>query len=254
MRLFKLATMKTLLIAITSLCAFVIVALGVIQGHAFLKTPLLMQSFESKTVTDEPVFNEITWFEYPDKDVWMMNQSHFGVNPPADKKDRIVIVIDKTKTPKTAYFMQVKPGPLVWSEDLYTQKVANRASCFICHSNGLRALRMDPAAKAFSTFDWAKMNYMNYKMNSYGFVAEDERHAGEDIHLSVPFRSRNAFDNEVLTLKNCTACHDGKARGQLTRQNAFSIDFLVKNNLMPPPEYKLTKQEAKKLKIFLRGL
>lgn len=246
--------MKTLSIAISAVILMMSVALGIPQGHAFFSKPLLMQSFESKTVTGDPVFNEITWFEFPDKDVWMMNQSHFGVNPSPEKKDRIVIVIDKAKTPKIAYFMQVKPGPLVWSEDLYSQKTINRVSCFVCHSNGLRALRMDPTGKAFSTFDWAKMNYINYKINSYGLVVEDERHAVEDVHLKVPFRSRNVFDNEILNLKKCAICHDGKIRSELTRQNAFSIEFLVRNKLMPPPEYALNQQEAKKLQNFIRGL
>lgn len=246
--------MKTLSFAISSLIVAVALALGITQGQAFLNTPLLMQSFESKTITGDPVFNEIAWYKFPDKDVWMMNQSHFGVNAPADKKDRIVIVIDKTKNPKTAYFMQVKPGPLEWSEELYSQKIENRVSCFVCHTNGLRTLRMDPSANAFNTLDWAKLNYMNFKMNSYGLVVEDERHIIEDAQLEVPFRSRNAFDNEILGLKKCSICHDGKIRGQLTRQNSFSIDFLVRNNLMPPPEYALNQQEAKKLKNFIRGL
>jgi hypothetical protein len=245
--------MKTHSIAISLFLIFV-VALGVTQSHDFFSKPLLIQSLESKTILGDPVYNEITWFEYPDKDVWMMNQSHFGLNPAPEKKDRIVIVIDKMKTPKTAYFMQVKPGPLVWSEDLYAQKTANKVSCFICHSNGLRALRADAGAKTFSPIEWAKVNYMNYKMNSYGLVIEDERHAVEDVDLKVPFRSRSAFDNEVLNLKNCNVCHDGKIRGQLTRQNGFSIDFLVRNKMMPPPEYTLSKQDNKKLKNFLRGL
>ena len=246
--------MKTLSFVINSLIVSTTLALGIAQGHSFFVRPLKMQSFESKTVVGDPVFNEITWFDLGDKDVWMMNQSHYGVNPSPEKKDRIVIVIDKTKTPKKAYFMQLKAGPLIWSEDLYAQKTTNRVSCFVCHANGLRTLRMDPTAKAFDTFDWAKMNYMNYKMNSYGLVVEDERHANEDAHLDVPFRSRNAFDNEVLKLKKCAICHDGKIRGELTRQNSFSVEFLVRNKLMPPPEYALNQQETKKLQNFLRGL
>lgn len=95
---------------------------------------------------------------------------------------------------------------------------------------------------------------MNYKINSYGLVVEDERHAKEDPHLDVPFRSRDSFANEVLTLKKCAVCHDGKIRGKLTRQNSFSIEFLVRNKLMPPPEYALNQQETKKLQNFMRGL
>jgi len=246
--------MKTLSFVINSLIASTVLALGITQSHSFFSKPLLMQSFESKTVTGDPVFNEITWFDLGDKDVWMMNQSHFGVDASPEKKDRIVIVVDKMKTPKTAYFMQVKPGPLVWSEDLYAQKTTNRVSCYICHANGLRTLRMDPTAKAFDTFDWAKMNYMNYKINSYGLVVEDERHASEDDQLEIPFRSRNIFDNEVLKIRKCAICHDGKIRGELTRQNSFSIEFLVRNKLMPPVGYEITQQEAKKLTNFIRGL
>lgn len=246
--------MKTLSIAISSLLSLGIAALAFSQGRDFLKTPLSIQSFESKTLLGGPVFNEIAWFEYQDKDVWMMNQSHFGLNPEPDKKDRIVIVIDKTKIPKTAYFMQIKPGPLVWSEDLYQQKVKNKVSCFICHANGLRTIRLDPNAQVLRALDWAKVNYLNQKMNSYGLVIEDERHKTEDAHLNVQFRSRAAFDNEVLRVKSCTVCHDGKIRGELTRQNAFSIEFLMRNKLMPPPGYEITVQDQKKIKNFLRGL
>lgn len=246
--------MKTHLIVTSFLVVTFVVIFDSFENHDIFVKDVLVQSFESKTILGEPVYNEIAWYEYPDKDVWMMNQSHFGLNPPADKKDRIVIVVDKTNVPKSAYFMQVKPGPLVWSEDLYTQKVANKVSCFICHANGLRTIRADASSGSIGLLDWAKINYMNYKMQSYGLVVEDPRHAIEDQNLSVPFRFRTAFQNEVLNVKNCTVCHDGKIRTQLTRQNAFSIEFLIEHKAMPPPEYALSKAEANKIKNFIRGL
>lgn len=246
--------MKTRLIAISSLLLGSSVALGIIRCYDFFSKPLLIQSLESKTILGEPVFNEIKWFEYPDKDVWMMNQSHFGKDALPEKKDRVVIVIDKTKTPKSAYFMQISPGPLEWSEDLYTKKVANKVSCFICHANGLRALRASPSSKSLDAFSWVKKNYLNYKINSYGLVVENERHTLEDKSLVTPFRIRTVFDNEVLQLKICSQCHDGKIRGQLTRQNAVSIQFLLESKMMPPPKTEMTLADLKRIKNFLNGL
>ena len=102
--------MKALLIA-TSL---ILMSLGLAfaESSSFFYEPVLIQSLESKTLFEEPVFNEIKWFSFKDKDVWMMNQSHFGKEASLDVIDRLAIVIDKTKSPKTAFFMQFKLGSL----------------------------------------------------------------------------------------------------------------------------------------------
>lgn len=246
--------MKPLLIVTSA--ALITLSLGLASAKSSLlfSDSLLIQSLESKTLFEEPVINEIKWFSFKDKDVWMMNQSHFGVNATADQKDRLAIVIDKTRPLKTAYFMQLIPGPLIWLEQLYAQKIKNKVSCFMCHANGLRAIRPDLNGLIKTTFlQKLKLNYLNFKIKSYGIIAENNLHKIEDLSLSNPFRYRTKFENKSLTLQACTRCHDGEKRSQLTRQNAIAIQFLVKNNFMPPDKNGLSKNEIKLIQNFTDG-
>jgi hypothetical protein len=50
------------------------------------------ESHESKSIDRAPVFNSIKLIEEPDRDIWMMNQSHFGSQKFSPKMDRIAIV------------------------------------------------------------------------------------------------------------------------------------------------------------------
>ncbi len=106
---------------------------------AFMSTSILFQSLESKAIDGSADFNRIRWFQLADQDVWMMNQSHHGISAEKEKWDRLAIVVDKTTTPPTAKFYQLKSGPLVWSEDIIQQRVPYKVSCFICHANGASA-------------------------------------------------------------------------------------------------------------------
>jgi hypothetical protein len=217
-----------------------------------------IQSLESKTKTGDPVFNKISWFSFPDKDVWMMNQSHNGANADSSNWDRLAIIVDKTKTPKTAQFLQLKPGPLVWSEDLITQRVPFKVSCFLCHANGPRAIRADLHGQIQNTFmDKIKITLMNLKIKSHGRIVENEIHAIEDQTLHVPFRSRNKIDNDLLQVKACTKCHNDSgffARGFLKRQNFLAIQFMVSNGFMPPPGFAVTEKEKHQIQRFTLGL
>lgn len=246
--------MKPFLIATSGILLTLGLGLAFAKSSAAFSEPLLIQSLESKTLFEEPVFNEIKWFFYKDKDVWMMNQSHFGIEASSEKKDRLAIVIDKTKSPKTAYFMQLPPGPLVWSDDLYSQKIKNKVSCFMCHANGLRVLRPNMNGLIPVRFtDQIKVNYFNYKIKSYGLIIENKLHVSEDIGLKNPFRYRADFENETLKLEACLQCHNGQKRSMLTRQNAIAIQFLVKNNFMPPNQIQLSAAEIKKIQNFTDG-
>ena len=146
--------MKILLIAISAVTAFF---LGKEAVNVF-KSPVLFQSLESKTVTGEAVYNKIKWFSDSDKDIWMMSQSHNGPQFPEEKWDRLAIIVDKKY--KTAQFLQLKPGPLQWTEDLVSQQVPYRVSCFMCHANGPRAIR--PTGS--SLFAEAKILLWNFKI------------------------------------------------------------------------------------------
>jgi hypothetical protein len=102
---------------------------------------ILIESEESKTKELTSVFNQIKWTTTPKRDIWMMNQSHYGTHASNARWERLAIVVDKTKSPPTARFYQLDPGPLVWSDDLPNHRSPFRVSCFNCHSNGPRAIR-----------------------------------------------------------------------------------------------------------------
>ena len=102
-----------------------------------------IQSKESKTIDGFAVYNSIKLISEKNKDIWMMNQSHFGQNPDPTMLDRLVIIVDTSTKPKSAEFYQLPSGKLEWSEDLRLQKIDYKVSCFMCHANGPRALRPD---------------------------------------------------------------------------------------------------------------
>jgi hypothetical protein len=237
--------MKPLLIVTSLIISFKGFGLVYSKSKSYFSESVQFKSLESKTLNGDPVFNEIKLFEQKEKDIWMMNQSHFGENPSPDQKDRLVIVVDKTKNPKTAYFMQIEPGELVWTEDLFLKKVNFKVSCFMCHSNGPRAIRTDLANQI-------KVNYLNMKIAAYKKVTESELHQKEDQALEVPFRLAGQLENEKLKLASCIECHDGIQRSILTRQNAISIQFLVQNKMMPP-EAILNQSDFKKIQKFING-
>ena len=231
----------------------------VILGSVFIylwldRTSLLIQSEESRTFTDGPVFNRIKWISEPSRDIWLMQQSHNG--PHAADWDRLAIVVDKTQTPKVAKFYQMQPGALVFEPQ---KSKEFRASCFMCHSNGPRAIRpaFDSPDAPISPWGRAKLVLWNIRVKTYGRVVVDPSHAVNDIIMKTPFRHATAFDNETLKVKTCVLCHqDGGwvARGPLTRQNFMAILFMVEKGYMPPPGFHLAEGEEKQIKEFVLGL
>ena len=216
----------------------------------FLQRPLQIESLESKTNSGEVIHNEIQWFTFAEKDVWMMNQSHSGTAHPKEKWDRLAIVINKEA--KTAEYFQLPSGSLVWSDDLLKQKISFKVSCFMCHANGLRAIR--PARASFA--DQVKAQAWNLKIKSYGRLSEDPRYSEEDKNSEYPFRHRERFENEILNIKACTLCHKESgfgARGVLTRQNAVAIKFMVDSGFMPPLGISLSKSQKSEIYKFTRG-
>ncbi len=224
------------------------------KAATFFQNSLLIRSRESKTIENKPVLNEIKWFKFADKDIWMMNQSHdIDDNHFGKKWDRLAIVIDKKTKPMSAQFFQLKPGPLEWSEDLIKQQVAFKVSCFMCHANGLRVIRPTYSnwLQTIKTFAW------NLKIKSYGRVIASSEHTKSDQRLKTPFRHQAKMDNEKLQVKLCLYCHKDSgifARGFLTRQNFMTIKFMVDNKIMPPLGIPISNAEKLEIKKFIEGL
>ena len=116
---------------------------------------VFIESEESKTITGNPVFNKIKWIKREDKDIWMMKQSHHGTHTKNGEWDRLAIVIDKTKSPMTARFYQLESGPLEWMGD--PREIPFRVSCYMCHSNGPRAIRPNYDSPFNETSLWGKL-------------------------------------------------------------------------------------------------
>ncbi|MBC7467109.1 MAG: hypothetical protein H7256_14060 [Bdellovibrio sp.] len=218
---------------------------------------IFIQSLESKTKEGGPVFYNVSWFSLGDKDVWMMNQSHHGIAATGSDLDRLAIIVDKTTSPKNVRFMQLKPGPLVWSEDLINQRVPYKVSCFMCHSNGPRAIRPDYDGLVMNSFsEKMKIVLLNLKIKTQGQIVENEQHALEDKDLSIPFRHRSKIENDSLLVKACTRCHNETglfARGFLKRQNFLAINFMVSSGFMPPPGFDVSIADKKQIANFVAG-
>lgn len=212
----------------------VVLFAGVFLFH-FLTSPILIESAESRTVDGKPVFNEIQWGWKNGKEVWSMRQSHNGRNFPGEKWDRLMIVMDGG-----ASFLQLNEKG---------ERVEYRASCFLCHSNGPRAIRPQEGTSAFT--DQMKIALLNFRIKLYGRVkARTLPQIGP-----TPFRHEGKISNTPLTLSRCTGCHkeDGLfSRGTLTRQNSLTIAFMVKEKHMPPLG-ELTPEERMYLENFMNG-
>ncbi len=220
--------------------------------------PVLIQSIESKTIEGGPVFNEIAFFSESTQDIWMMNQSHHGMEAEKVSWDRLAILIDKKSYPKKVSFLQLPPGDLVWDENLKNQKIDFKVSCFMCHSNGPRAIRANYEEYKTPLLAKFKIALWNLRIKTYGLLEESEEHLLLDQDLAVPFRHRLSADNLELQVKSCTKCHNGEdewfSRNKLTSQNIMTIQFMVENELMPPPGHSVSEKDRKELEKFMRGI
>lgn len=245
--------MKSILKAATVVCfAF----LGLLVFAVSDDQELFIESKESKTTTGGPVFNKIKMFKYKDKDVWMMNQSHHGSYIGANKWDRLAIVVDRTRSPKTARYYQLEPGPLEWQDGLSEKSF--KVSCFICHNNGPRNIRpnYDSPFNPTGFLDRLKVGYWNLKIASYGRALVDREHDILDQKAMPPFRFRSGYENEPLQVNTCRKCHKESgflARGSLRRQQVPTIKFMLESGQMPPLGFWLSSQEKKQLELFLDG-
>jgi hypothetical protein len=214
------------------------------------KSSILFESLESKTNSLEPVFNKIKFESTHDSDIWLMEQSHQGVKIPQHEWDKIAIVVRKNTKVKVAEFYQLEPGPEPISMNL--KPIGLRASCFMCHSNGPRAIRpnFDSDLVKVSFWDRARIQLWNLKIKTYGPM---DSYA--PTKSSKKFRFEHPFANKELDVKNCTKCHNAQSsfgRGVLTKQNSMVIKFMVENNLMPPPGFKISDQDRAAINEFIK--
>lgn len=217
---------------------------------------VFIESQESKTTTGGPVFNKIKWFQFKDKDVWVMNQSHHGSLARAKTWDRLAIVVDKTQSPKVARYYQFEPGPLEWRETL--SEMPFKVSCFMCHNNGPRVIRpnYDSPFDSISLKDKLKISYWNMRIKLYGRVLPSPIHEDQDKFLLQPFRYRSTYENESLQVTTCIKCHNESgflARGLLRRQQVPTIKFMFESGQMPPLGFHLSSKEKQELEMFLEG-
>ena len=71
----------------------------------------------------------------------------------------------------------------------------------------------------------------------------------------VPLLKDQNVKKHVLNLESCSKCHyQGGPRAPITKANATTAKFLVKNKMMPPWPYEISKREKAHLKEFLYGL
>lgn len=219
-------------------------------------TPILIQSLESKTTNGDPVFNQIQFIPGWERDIWMMNQSHHGLSAPDLKWDRLAIIVDKKGPVKTARFLQLPPGPLEWDDSLLNKSIEYRVSCFICHSNGPRAIRADAGGLKLNSFSQLKIQLWNLRIKTYQRVLQDPQQAQKDVNLKIPFRHLAKIDNETLQVASCTRCHSDDSwlqRGPLTRQNRLTIQFMLESKQMPPPGFSISPEDKSRIQKFILG-
>lgn len=209
--------------------------------------PMRFRSAESLTLNGEPVFNEIQFIAQDNKDIWMMRQSHQGLELPSKKWDRLAIVVDRTD--KTVKYYQLTPGKLTWSKK--EVEVPLKVSCFMCHSNGPRLIRPHQDWQ-LTSLEKAQILAMNLRIKTYGpLTTLDHNRPGV-----TPLRLQGKIENSPLKLARCQECHNRDSffgRGELTRQNAVTISYLVEKEHMPPIG-SLSTQEKQYLKYFILGL
>jgi hypothetical protein len=227
-------------------------------AFAINSAPVLIQSEESLTAELKPVFNKISLKPGFKKDVWMMNQSHHGLQAADSEWERLAIVVDKSGSESVAKFYQLPAGELKWTEDLPELKTAYRAACFTCHNNGPRALRPEPgASEVFMSWqDRLKIQAWNFRIKTYGRVVRAPEQDDLDKNLAVPFRYVRDPYNDKLNIKTCNYCHNDNgflARGKLERQQMSTIEHMVDRGYMPPKGFSLSAKEKEQLKDFLLG-
>ena len=229
----------------TGLVLFVTTALVLTAFYVAATVPgetpeIFFRSWESKTVHGLPVYNTVKLIKQKHRDIWMMNQSHVGLNPLPQKIDRLAIVVQD----QVATFYQLRPGPLEWEENLLDKKIELKVNCMQCHSNGPRVIRAAPDFKSLMTVkETTNLFFMNLKIKFYGKVQN------KLWMLASEFVSREM--HTALKIKTCLYCHNNGdsilGRSVLTLQQRDTIRFLIMQKQMPPSGFSLSEAERVEL-------
>ena len=221
--------------------ALTLISLGTGAGliSLILLTPTTIETFssyESKNAVGEDVFNKIKFFPSWKKDIWVMNQSHEGIDFPEGKWDRVAIVVDKSQKPYVSKFYQLKPGKLEFNQNIEVAPL--RASCFSCHISGPRAIRPDPEFK-MSLKQKMLISLLNFRIKSYG---NSKVKPGHKPLNEVGFDYNFKYSKQKISLESCNTCHNEDGiRGPLEIQNLHTIRFLVSKGKMPPWPFSISK-------------
>ena len=196
---------------------------------------IIFESLESKTEKGLAVFNEIRFQSSGDHDVWIMRQSHHGLQSvlangkssrghgstdSRNRWDRLAIVVDRSQAPVQAQFYQLASGDqIVELPEISKLSIDLKARCFACHSNGPRAIRPAANTEALSLSFLNRLQIFGWNMRAklYGHVdgkqrtGEGSKNLGVDVKTAVgrvPFRSEFSFMSSPLGLSSCVKCHD----------------------------------------------
>ncbi|MDB2447381.1 cytochrome c [bacterium] len=236
--IFPKRRIKMLFIALT----LIIVAMTLVGGSSIIfLTPTVIDTFssyESKTASGDEVFNKIEFQPGWSQDIWIMQQSHNGIESKTDTWDRIAIVVDKSQKPYVSKFYQFKPGKMEFGSENEISEL--RAPCFSCHVSGPRAIR--PASGSVKNL-WQKILVLalNFRIKSYGSsnVVPGHQPKGEKS-----FSMDGDFAQEPMELESCVTCHKtGGIRGPLRVEHIYTGRFLVKKGLMPPWPFPITNAD-----------
>lgn len=250
---------KTLFMVVKNLLGVVLLFIALLLGGSYWimlnDDPVLFQSEESSSKMFGPIFNRISWKSFKDKDVWMMQQSQTGLNSNYDHWDRLVIVVDKTTSPKTAIFTQTSSSPFEFKEPYQNKEF--RVACGLCHNNGPRAIRPmtlsdDSSALPLTWLDQIKVTLWNLRIKSYGRVISKTATHIDGMPRKIPFAFDDVYAQKNLQISNCVKCHNNSywGRGELQRQHYTSIQFMVENGYMPPLGFNLFFNKTNFLKEF----
>ena len=204
--------------------------LGILGGTQFSKE-LVFKSAESKTKDGGDVFNKIQFMHQDGRDIWKMNQSHYGLN--SRKWDNIKIIVDKRSNPPVVSFHQT----------IENKDIEYSANCLRCHSNGPRLIRPTQSFK-FSLKERITLTYWNLTIKSYGktLLKKVPLTYNRKVELKLP------QENIIVSHKKCIKCHSSSgARNSISSFQRGSILHLLKTNEMPPWPYKITQKEKNEI-------
>jgi len=209
----------------------------------FPSREVLIESVESKTTDSQNVYNQIKLVSNSDKDTWLMKQSYNSSHPNLGEWDQLKIIVDKKVMPYQVSFHQIKNN----------KEVEYKISCYLCHSNGPRAIRpnFESTKAPLGVQDRLTVMLYNFKIKTYGPV----KTVSSGIR-KIPLGFDSEIDNEPLKVKTCLLCHNNESkfgRGVLRRQHSETIKHLVNNGQMPPWPYQLSETEKKELNRFVAG-